>query len=37
LALDLSEKGENARDTIISDFKLITKKGASPILNHHQQ
>ncbi len=33
LALELSEAGKVARETILSDFKLLSELGASPILN----
>ncbi len=33
LALELSEAGKVARDTILSDFKLLSELGASPVLN----
>ena len=33
LALELSESGKVARDTILSDFKLLSELGASPVLN----
>ncbi len=33
LAMELSEAGKVARDTILSDFKLLSELGASPVLN----
>ena len=33
LALELSEAGKVARETILSDFKLLSELGASPVLN----
>jgi hypothetical protein len=33
LAMELSESGKVARDTILSDFKLLSELGASPVLN----
>ncbi|MGY0034776.1 hypothetical protein [Pedobacter sp. NJ-S-72] len=33
LALQLSEKGNMARETILSDLQLLTDFGASPLLN----
>lgn len=33
LELELSEAGKVARDTILSDFKLLSELGASPVLN----
>lgn len=33
LALELSEAGSIARETILSDFKLLSELGASPVLN----
>lgn len=33
LALELGEAGKVARETILSDFKLLSELGASPVLN----